>query len=120
VESGDFEIMIGSSSRDIVLSETVHIESGEKMPYVCTENSTVGDLLDIECAKKYLDRIIDSYMSSIGSCSDGDAMGESTRLMMEHQLRDNPLRVMVSFSDGSISHEDIAEIIDNINREMQQ
>jgi hypothetical protein len=59
-------------------------------------------------------------MSSIGSCSDGDAMGESTRLMMEHQLRDNPLRVMVSFSDGSISHEDIAEIIDNINREMQQ
>ncbi len=52
VESGDFEIMIGKSSRDIVLSETVNIKSDDKMPYICTSNSTMGDLMKIDCAKK--------------------------------------------------------------------
>lgn len=120
VESGDFEIMIGKSSRDIVLTETVHVESEDKMPYVCTANSTIGDLLQIECARKYMNRLVDAYAKAMQTDSDGSEMGESTKLMMEHQLRDNPLRVMVSFSDGAITHKDIEEIINNINMELNK
>lgn len=120
VESGEFEIMIGKSSRDIILSETVNVESDNKLPYVCTLNSTMGDLMKIECAKKYLNKLIDSYAETMEGSSDGNEMGESTKLMLEHQLKDNPLRVMVSFSDGAITHRDIEEIITNINRELNK
>ncbi|MBQ8296867.1 MAG: glycoside hydrolase family 3 C-terminal domain-containing protein [Ruminococcus sp.] len=118
VESGEFEIMIGKSSRDIVLSETVYIEAPDKMPFVCTMNTTIGDLMQIDCAEKYLGKLIEAFAGAMEGNSDGDEMGESTKLMMEHQLRDNPLRVMVSFSDGNITHEEIEEIIGKINREL--
>ncbi|MCC8135405.1 MAG: glycoside hydrolase family 3 C-terminal domain-containing protein [Ruminococcus sp.] len=120
VESVDFEIMIGKSSRDIVLSETVNIKSDDKMPYICTSNSTMGDLMKIDCAKKYMDKLIDEYSRMMQTESDNTELGESTKLMMEHQLRDNPLRVMVSFSDGAITHEDIDNIVKSINDELNR
>lgn len=120
VESGDFEIMIGKSSRDIVLSETVNIKSDDKMPYICTSNSTMGDLMKIDCAKKYMDKLIDEYSRMMQTESDNTELGESTKLMMEHQLRDNSLRVMVSFSDGAITHEDIDNIVKSINDELNR
>lgn len=118
VESGDFEIMIGRSSRDIVLAQTIHIESEDRMPYVCTMNSTVGDLMKIDCARKYMDKFVAAFAGAMEGNSDGNEMGESTRLMMEHQLRDNPLRVMVSFSDGAITRDDLTEVINKINAEL--
>ncbi len=39
--------------------------------------------------------------------------------MMEAQLRDNPLRVMVSFSDGHFDQEYIEEICRKINEDMK-
>lgn len=120
VENGEFEIMIGKSSRDIILTGTVYVESDNKLPYLCTSNSTIGDLMEIECARKYLDKLINSYAEIMEGNSDGNEMGESTKLMLEHQLKDNPLRVMVSFSDGAITHRDIEEIINNINRELNK
>lgn len=76
--------------------------------------------MEIECARKYLDKLINSYAEIMEGNSDGNEMGESTKLMLEHQLKDNPLRVMVSFSDGAITHRDIEEIINNINRELNK
>ncbi len=37
VEDGDFEIMVGRSSRDIVLTETVHVASDEKVKYFSSQ-----------------------------------------------------------------------------------
>jgi beta-glucosidase len=118
VESGDFEIMVGKSSRDIVLSETVTIESGEKLPYICTPDSTIGDIMKFKGAEKYLDGLISEYAAIMNTESDNEEMGESTKLMLEHQLRDNPLHVMVTFSGGKISHKDIDDIIEKINSEV--
>lgn len=43
VETGEYEIQIGKSSRDIVLSESVNVESTVTIPHVFTKNSTFGD-----------------------------------------------------------------------------
>ena len=117
VESGDFEIMIGSSSRDIKLSSVIHVESHDRMPFVCTPNTTIGDVLAIPCGEKYVSALISDYVNNLSRESDNNDMGESTKLMMEAQLRDNPLRVMVSFSDGRFSMEDIEEICRRINED---
>lgn len=118
VESGDFEIMIGKSSRDIVLTEKVNVKSEDIIPYVCTTNSTIGDLMQMDEGRKYIGKLIEEYAKAMQTEADACEMGESTKLMMEHQLKDNPLRVMVSFSEGAINHADIHEIVDNVNREL--
>ncbi|MCR5111744.1 MAG: glycoside hydrolase family 3 C-terminal domain-containing protein [Ruminococcus sp.] len=120
VESGDFEVMIGSSSRDIKLSSVIHVESDDKMPFVCTPNTTMGDVFALENGAKYLEKLVGSFAESLSTESENNDMGEATKLMMEAQLRDNPLRVMISFSDGNFNHEDIAEICDKINNDLNK
>ncbi len=67
-----------------------------------------------------MDKLIDEYSRMMQTESDNTELGESTKLMMEHQLRDNSLRVMVSFSDGTITHEDIDNIVKSINDELNR
>ena len=45
VETGDFTIMIGKSSRDIALSAVVRVESTRQYKRVFTINSTFGDIM---------------------------------------------------------------------------
>src|SRR5690606_20127335 len=45
VESGEYQIMIGKSSAEIVLQETVYVRSTVTLPVRYTRNSLVGDLL---------------------------------------------------------------------------
>uniref|UniRef100_UPI0025D7C579 glycoside hydrolase family 3 C-terminal domain-containing protein n=1 Tax=uncultured Ruminococcus sp. TaxID=165186 RepID=UPI0025D7C579 len=45
VEYGEFEIMVGASSRDIRLTDSVYVNSSAKLPVQFTFNSTVGDVL---------------------------------------------------------------------------
>ena len=45
VESGEFRILVGKSSRDIQLEETVTVESTVKLPVHFTLDSTFGDLM---------------------------------------------------------------------------
>ncbi|MBQ8960662.1 MAG: glycoside hydrolase family 3 C-terminal domain-containing protein [Ruminococcus sp.] len=116
-ESGDFQILIGSSSRDIRLSRTVTMVSQEALPFRADPNTTMGDILDNEKARPHIQKLIDDYISAMNMESDMSELGEATKLMMEAQLRDNPLHVMVSFSGGKVTHEDIAQICQAINQE---
>ena len=116
-ESGDFSILIGSSSRDIRLEKTVTLDSAETLPFVCHPNTTMGDIMDQPKARPHIQPLIDNYMRIMNVTSDQDDLGESTRLMMEAQLRDNPLRVMISFSQGEFDHDDIDRICKAINAE---
>ncbi len=115
VESGEFDIMVGKSSRDIVLSDTVYVESTVKLPVHYTMNTTFGDMLEDEDAKAYTDRYIEIYREQMSGNDEGNEMGESTGAMIEAMLKYNPMRAMVSFSDGKISVEEIKEAIEKLN-----
>lgn len=115
VESGEFDIMVGKSSRDIVLSDTVYVESTVKLPVHYTMNTTFGDMLEDEDAKAYTDRYIEIYREQMSGNDEGNEMGESTGAMIEAMLKYNPMRAMVSFSGGKISVEEIKEAIEKLN-----
>lgn len=115
VESGEFDIMVGKSSRDIVLSDTVYVESTVKLPVHYTMNTTFGDMLEDEDARVYTDRYIEIYREQVSGNDEGNEMGESTGAMIEAMLKYNPMRAMVSFSDGKISVEEIKEAIEKLN-----
>lgn len=115
VESGEFDIMVGKSSRDIILSDTVYVESTVKLPVHYTMNTTFGDMLEDEDARAYTDRYIEIYREQMSGNDEGNEMGESTGAMIEAMLKYNPMRAMVSFSGGKISVEEIKEAIEKLN-----
>ena len=45
VESGAYEIQIGTSASEIVLSKEIHVESEKVIPKVYTVNSTFGEVM---------------------------------------------------------------------------
>ena len=60
--SGDYEILVGASSRDIRLTETLHLNSSQRLPMHVHMNTTLGDLLrnpeTAEAAKKLIQKYL--------------------------------------------------------------
>ncbi|NLJ31852.1 MAG: glycosyl hydrolase [Clostridiales bacterium] len=112
VESGAFEILIGKSSRETVLSAQVTVESTVRLPVHFTMNSTVGDLMKCEAAKPFIRELM--KYADLGG--DGDALGESTAAMMEAMYANMPLRAVCGFSNGAISFEKIHAVLAQLNQ----
>ncbi|HWT27402.1 MAG TPA: glycoside hydrolase family 3 C-terminal domain-containing protein, partial [Mobilitalea sp.] len=45
-ENGTYEILIGKSSRDIILKGSVEIESSDRIPFVVDDRTTYGDVIN--------------------------------------------------------------------------
>ncbi|MBQ9909289.1 MAG: fibronectin type III-like domain-contianing protein, partial [Treponema sp.] len=100
--SGKYEILIGSSSRDIKLVETVDFTTGKKMPLVITEDTTAGDILRDERVAKILRDFADSH-------SDGDE-GESSKEAITQEMKDEmfdglPLRNLLMMGSDATQEE---------------
>lgn len=65
VESGNFEILIGKSSEDILLNETVNVKSTTKIKKKFTADSTIADIM-AEPAAKRLVAMVTQYMGNAG------------------------------------------------------
>ncbi|MCP1311867.1 beta-glucosidase family protein [Paenibacillus tyrfis] len=101
VENGDFEILIGKSSAELVLQETVRVQSTVRLKKTVTRNSLVGDLLDDpwlspsfrEMLRKYSENKVMHALEADGSD------------MMLEFVRNMPLRVLAAFSQGAVTEE---------------
>ncbi len=117
VETGTYDILIGKSSRDIVCSKALMVESTVIIPEVFTLNSTLGDLMANPKAKSIIDPVIASF--SFGEAgdtdADNDALGEGTADMMAAMMSNMPLRTILSFGNGSIREEDLIISLEKIN-----
>lgn len=119
VETGEFDIEICRSSRDIVLSRTVFVESTVSLPVKYDMNSIFMDLMADPKAKPIIkpvmDDIISTFVSHNGEPSQAakDAMNEE---MMEAMLKDMPLRALLSFGGGRYNAEKLQAILDELNR----
>ena len=112
VESGEYEILIGASSRDIRLSQRVAIDSTMRSPMQISRNSTVGDLLANPHTKE---AIMSMLQRNNPFASFGEAEEEASG-MMEAIMRYLPLRALVSFGGGKFTESDMQTMIDELNR----
>lgn len=109
VESGDFEILVGASSKDIRLKETVHVKSTVVIKKKFTRNSTLGDIMvDPEGAKLAESIVKEMFGNSSG---DTEALGTDMAAMM----KDFVLRSMVAFSGGKFSEEKMEALLNKLN-----
>ncbi|MFW5749936.1 MAG: beta-glucosidase family protein, partial [Halanaerobium sp.] len=115
VESGDYEILVGASSRDIRLKKTVKVESTVELPEEYTINTNVGDILADPEKEKVFNELLIEYLEGTDLMK---MLGGRKSEMMEAMLKYMPLRALVMFSEGAVNRADIEEIVDKLNKNL--
>lgn len=113
VEAGDYSVYVGSSSRDLRLHATIGV-TGDTVTTPFTLDSTLGELLADPVAAP----ILAAAMSELGQ-SEGQSEGQGAGLGtdMIRMLASIPIGRITSFSGGSVSHQQVAQLIGEVNRQ---
>ncbi|GLV66900.1 glycosyl hydrolase [Bacillus mycoides] len=114
VETGEFEILVGKSSREIVLQDNVYIQSTTIIRKPVYRNTLLGDIFAdpilAPIAKGLMEKALKD--SPFGSMTEGDSDASE---MMDAMLNYMPLRALVKFSAGAFTEEMLSEIIGLLN-----
>lgn len=115
-ESGDYEILLASSSRDIRLQYTVSITGSKKIPFVADYITTCEDVELFAKDGSALDEMLRRSGFAEATDHDGDdSMGSGTADMMKAMFTGTPLHSILSFSSEELTYEDIQDTIRKLN-----
>lgn len=115
-ESGDYEILLASSSRDIRLQDTVSITGSKKIPFVADYVTTCEDVELFAKDGSALDEMLRRSGFAEATDHDGDdSMGSGTADMMKAMFAGTPLHSILSFSSEELTYEDIQDTIRKLN-----
>ena len=110
--SGDYEILVGASSRDIRLTETLHLNSSQRLPMHVHMNTTLGDLLRNPEAAEAAKKLIQKYLSGeAGSEAASEAVSEEMTMAMTDSM---PLRALMGFA--GVSRKELDSVIEKLNK----
>lgn len=121
VESGEFDIMIAKSVENVILKESVFVESTVKLPKKYDENSILGDIFKDPDTYKVMEPYMNRYMQSMEESNkepeeDSVSTAAISKEMQEAMLKDTPLRGLISFGGGTITWDDIYKLIEELNK----
>ena len=117
VETGDYAVAIGQSSRDIEVCAKVRVESTVAVPVRYDVNSIFMDVMKDPQAAQALKPLVDAISAVFRPNADenspaGEAISNEMTMAMMNYL---PLRGMLSFSGGQISEEYLTQLLDRLN-----
>jgi len=115
VETGDFVISVGSSSKEILLSETVKVNSTSVIPKTFTYHSTMGDIAQNPVGAYIVQNILEEFKK--GMEASGQKPPEGLKDMMTAIMKELPLKKLYMFSRGAMTKEKIDEILARVNME---
>ncbi len=118
VESGEFTIEVGQSSREIDVSATVTVNSTVELPRHYTMDSIFMDVMTDPRAKEVLKPMLDSIMKALTPNADdqsAQAQEAITAEMSMAMLNYMPLRGAMSFGGGVITIEMMQDLLDTLN-----
>ena len=111
VESGEFVIEIGESSREIRLSQSIQVEGTTLLPFTVTENTSIGQLLKHPKGKTIIGNMINS--SAMSHADQSETMGEGSERMMQSMMMGIPLGALVSY--GRLTAAQLKDLIASLN-----
>lgn len=115
VETGEFEVIIGSSSSDIKLRSSINVKSTKEIVPVFTRNTKMGELMNNPKTRA----ILENLLGRMGLDSAPDASEAVPQEMMEAAMRYMPIRNLISFSQGAFTEEIMNMLIDQFNHAVQ-
>ncbi len=107
VETGDFEILVGSSAVDLPLRASVKVNSTLKIKKVYTRNSTLGDIAEHPAGAVVVQQIVEKMKEMLA----GSSVLDSSSL--EELAVSNTLRAMMMF--GGMDEEALENLIKQLN-----
>lgn len=114
--SGDYEILLAASSRDIRQRLALRLESTTKIPFRVTDISTCEDIILFANDTTPLDAMLEkSGFAESTNKEEDDTMGAGTAEMMRAMFSGTPLHSILSFSGKELTWEDIQNTIRAIN-----
>jgi len=110
VETGEFEILIGRSSRDIVLKDTVFVKSTKQIKRKYHINSTIGDILDDPVASVKFQNVLKQFVSLFPQFSTEEGIMNFAEMM-----KYTPLRGLIHFGSGKFTEEMLNDLLKELN-----
>ncbi|MGC8970596.1 MAG: beta-glucosidase [bacterium] len=107
VETGEFEILVGRSSKDIRLRETIKVNSTKKVKKQFTRNTPIGDLLEDQMGSMIFSQLMEQLKESMPFFA---TTGEGSQ-MMRAMFRYMPLRSLINFSRGAFTEEMLNDLL---------
>ncbi|WP_027293686.1 glycoside hydrolase family 3 C-terminal domain-containing protein [Robinsoniella sp. KNHs210] len=117
VESGTYEIQIGKSASEIVLSKEIHVKGEKVIPKVYTENSTFGEVMADPKGRAVLEALgkemnVGESMAAIAGSEGGE--GVISQEMIAAMMEGMPLRTILMFAPG-VQPEMIEKLVEALN-----
>ena len=119
VESGEFTIEVGQSSRNMECSTSVYVMSTTKLPKHYTMDTIFMDLMADPEAMEVMQPMMGAIQRALSpgsedkSAAAAEAITEEMNLAMMKYM---PLRGALSFGGGSITREQIEDLLVQLNR----
>ena len=118
VESGDYEIQIGKSAQEIILKDSVQVESETVIPKVFTINSTMGEIMADPKGKMILEQSMKALTAGgpAQAMAEGaqDESGAISNEMVAAMMEGMPLRQILSFVPG-VKKEMLEQLLQALN-----
>jgi beta-glucosidase len=118
VESGEFLIQVGCSSRDIVCEQSILVESTVKLPVYYTLNSTFGDFMLDPQAFQIVKHLMDQANEALEAepSEESAAAAEAiTTEMQDAMMKYMPVRAVVSFNQDPVTFEELQALLEKAN-----
>ncbi len=111
VESGDFQLLVGASSRDIRMTATVTVTSTTVVPVVYHWNSTLSEIAKHPVGKQFVAVVKRPLQASLGPANEDDPQARTVEAVMAEL----PLRALVLFGGGKFTRETGQLLLDVMN-----
>lgn len=105
---GEYEILLGSSSRDVIQSEKIKIKNLKKHSIQVDRDIMVGELLKREDTKTFAENYLMPYVREFLGARAGAQLGNLHLIMAQHM----PIRALRSFS--SMTNESLEQIVEKL------
>lgn len=117
VETGEFEILIGKSSKEIVLNDRIHVQSTVLIRKPVHRNTLLGDLFSdpllAPIAKELMAKATE-YNPMFNMTEIESEASEMMTAMVQYM----PLRALAGFSQGMFTEEMLNGMIEKLNNNL--
>ncbi|MDR1643387.1 MAG: glycoside hydrolase family 3 C-terminal domain-containing protein [Clostridiales bacterium] len=108
--SGQYEILVGSSSRDIRASATLNLTEAKLPKFIVTPNTLVEELLAHPILKAEVEKLMFSQQKSVETDAASEAISAEMQLAM---MMEAPIRSIAMF--GDFTRAQLAGLIEHLN-----